>query len=66
MADTPALGAGAARHGGSSPLPRTVLQYIIQQKLFVFLGTGLEGRKEALGELLEAGELGMGPKRKTF
>jgi hypothetical protein len=22
--DTPALGAGAARHGGSSPLPRTV------------------------------------------
>ena len=23
MADTPALGAGAARHGGSSPLPRT-------------------------------------------
>jgi hypothetical protein len=24
MADTPALGAGAARHGGSSPLPRTI------------------------------------------
>ncbi len=23
MVDTPALGAGAARHGGSSPLPRT-------------------------------------------
>ena len=23
MADTPALGAGAARHGGSSPLPPT-------------------------------------------
>ncbi len=25
MVDTPALGAGAARHGGSSPLPRTIL-----------------------------------------
>ena len=24
--DTPALGAGAARHGGSSPLPRTEIK----------------------------------------
>ena len=29
MVDTPALGAGAARHGGSSPLPRTQFQSFI-------------------------------------
>ena len=52
---------------GSSPLPPT--QYckaVVHVKLCKFPCTGLESRKEALGELLEAGELGMGPKRKTF
>ncbi len=30
MADTPALGAGAARHGGSSPLPGTCGIHVFQ------------------------------------